>query len=563
MAEPNDAPAPPTGPAGSPPQNRFFGWMRSLGIVRGNGWIGGVCGGIAARLGIDPLIVRGFAVVIAILGGPVFLFYAAAWLLLPDAQDHIHLERLIAGHLEPAVVAIAVIALLSFLPVTQGIWWAGAQFWSEPFWPASVGRTLWSLIVVGLIIALIVWAARTSRFTSRGGEAGRRTASAPPAASGAVPRPDTETTGADAAAAFGAASGVGGTAGNTYSFAAAPPPPAPSAPTTVAGPEDLEAWKRSQVEWKMQHDTWRAQQDADQRIVRQQRSAEIRAQSHALAAQADAARRQRRLANPRTCGAYVGITFGVAILAGAIAAAVASGVASGVVTAGVAGSGAGGSAAAAEYAITIGFAVATLAFGLAIILAGALRRRSGFLSFVSVLLMLTTVLTALPPRGRDLVLGYAQDTGVTDARVFVPIGAYSVYLNPNDQGGTTSETTAHHTTRVIDIEQGIGGVEVYIVRGLTVRVEAIQRRNPGSMTARTLTTAESIGQETTRERMPDGNLRTSISYGNAKNPDVLVRVTQWVGSVNVVYDISRATEDSGNPTSAPSGSATPSVTPAP
>jgi hypothetical protein len=69
-------PTPPqhgTPPHGAPGTNRFFTWMRGLAIVRQNGWIGGVCGGVAARLGIDPIIVRGIAVVVVILGGPALL----------------------------------------------------------------------------------------------------------------------------------------------------------------------------------------------------------------------------------------------------------------------------------------------------------------------------------------------------------------------------------------------------------------------------------------------------------------------------------------------------------
>ncbi|MEP6480047.1 MAG: PspC domain-containing protein, partial [Rhodoglobus sp.] len=70
-------------PAPTSTKERFFEWMRSIGIRREPGWIGGVGSGIATRLGIDPLIVRGIIVVAAILGGPAFLLYAAAWLLLP------------------------------------------------------------------------------------------------------------------------------------------------------------------------------------------------------------------------------------------------------------------------------------------------------------------------------------------------------------------------------------------------------------------------------------------------------------------------------------------------
>ncbi|TAM66635.1 MAG: PspC domain-containing protein [Microbacteriaceae bacterium] len=544
MAERSDNP-----PSDFPP-NRFFTWMRGLGIVRGNGWIGGVCGGIAARLGIDPLIVRGILVVIAVLGGPAFLFYAAAWLLLPDAQNEIHLERLISGRLDPPVVAIAVIALLSFLPVTQGIWWAGAQFWSEPFWPAAIGRTLWSLVVVGLIVAVILWAARSSRWTSRGGGAGTRTASATPPAPGAAFSGTTDAGATDAATTNAARTGAAGTttpgtgatgtatftasaAASTAGTAASREPAPPAAPDPSATQEDLEAWKASQADWKIQYDAWRSTQDAEQRAVRQQRSAEIRAQSQAMAAAANEARRRRRLANPRTSGPYIGITFGVAILAGAIATAVASAATD-----------------VAAYALPVGLASATLVFGLAIMLAGVLRRRSGFLTFVSILLVLATVFTALPPRGRDLVIGSAHDQGVASTRVFVPLGTYSLYLDAN------SGTASPGATRVIDVQQGIGQTQVYIVRGLTVHVEATQQTGGPTFTARTIDQNNTSVQDPTVTHLADGSMQSSISYGDAATPDVIVRVTQWVGSIDVVYDAARTDGIPGAP-----ATPTPSLTP--
>ena len=116
----------------SPPtlttSERFFAWMRSLGIQREKGWIGGVAAGIAVRIGIDPLIVRGILVVIGLLGAPVLLVYAAAWLLLPDADDSIHLERAMKGHFDSSLAAIGVVILLGLLPVAPGLWF-GVSVW--------------------------------------------------------------------------------------------------------------------------------------------------------------------------------------------------------------------------------------------------------------------------------------------------------------------------------------------------------------------------------------------------------------------------------------------------
>src|SRR5690554_7739636 len=90
----------PPSPAGPPPSHPFFQWMRGLGITREPGWLGGVAAGLGTRLGIDPILVRGILVVVALLGAPALLLYAAAWLLLPDLEGRIHLERLIPGHFD-------------------------------------------------------------------------------------------------------------------------------------------------------------------------------------------------------------------------------------------------------------------------------------------------------------------------------------------------------------------------------------------------------------------------------------------------------------------------------
>jgi phage shock protein PspC (stress-responsive transcriptional regulator) len=136
--------------------------MRGLGVVRADGWLGGVCAGIAYRLGIDPLIVRGIVVVAGILGVPVLLLYAAAWALLPDRDGNIHLQRLFEGDFEPPMVAIGVMLLLSLLPWASGFWWAGGPFWDVPAWGEIVGRVVWTLVVIGAVVALIVVAVQRS-----------------------------------------------------------------------------------------------------------------------------------------------------------------------------------------------------------------------------------------------------------------------------------------------------------------------------------------------------------------------------------------------------------------
>ncbi len=117
----------------------FFAWLRRLGVPRRAGWLGGVCAGVGARLGIDPIIVRGIVVVAAVLGAPLVLVYAVAWLLLPDTEGDIHLDRLLRGIVDPAIVGIAVMGFIGLLPMAQG-GWLGWRWWPE--WPTPLPRVL-------------------------------------------------------------------------------------------------------------------------------------------------------------------------------------------------------------------------------------------------------------------------------------------------------------------------------------------------------------------------------------------------------------------------------------
>ena len=71
-----------TTPESTPaPSVPALGFRRS----RGDRWIAGVCGGIAASTGLDPNLVRVLAVLLAVFGHLVGLIaYLAAWALVPE-----------------------------------------------------------------------------------------------------------------------------------------------------------------------------------------------------------------------------------------------------------------------------------------------------------------------------------------------------------------------------------------------------------------------------------------------------------------------------------------------
>lgn len=47
-------------------------------------WIAGVCGGLAAYLGISPDGTRVLWIVLSLFPGPMWLLYVALWIVLPE-----------------------------------------------------------------------------------------------------------------------------------------------------------------------------------------------------------------------------------------------------------------------------------------------------------------------------------------------------------------------------------------------------------------------------------------------------------------------------------------------
>lgn len=409
----------------------FFDWMRGLGVVRSDGWLGGVCAGVANRIGIDPLIVRGIVVVAAILGAPMLLLYAAAWALLPDRENRIHLQRLFDGEFQPAIVGIGVLALLALLPWAPGIWWTNGGFWGSPSLGDVIGRVLWTLIVLALIAGLVVWAVRgnwgrdawgANRGTGAGaGTSASASASTTPAADtsapSAAPGP-----GVWVAAAAGAstvpepASAESGTTPDAPTVPLDNPaldttaePTEPPAPTVGASTQDVADWRARHASWQAEHAQWKARLDEDMRAVKRQRAAEMRAQAAAATAEAAAQRRAFRAANPRVGAAFGWATVGLALVAAAVVSAAwepATGL--------------------TGYGVTAALAAATLVFGVAVLIAGLARRRSGFLIFLGIVLAVATLISGWVPRDRPFVVdgvyfssmsAQLNDAQISDARI--------------------------------------------------------------------------------------------------------------------------------------------------
>ncbi|MCI1935189.1 MAG: PspC domain-containing protein [Bifidobacteriaceae bacterium] len=131
---PAGAQQPPQQPPQPPQGHEFFQSIRHIGLRRGtNRWVGGVCSGVAQRLGWDPLLIRIIWFALCFFGGAGIALYGVAWLLLPDERDgSILVEEVTFGHVTPGFI-------LSILMVVGGVTGSTATI---PF------------IGVGLIIAI-------------------------------------------------------------------------------------------------------------------------------------------------------------------------------------------------------------------------------------------------------------------------------------------------------------------------------------------------------------------------------------------------------------------------
>ncbi|WP_166876105.1 PspC domain-containing protein [Salinibacterium sp. ZJ450] len=317
--QPGPQPQPPyfsQPPPAQPASNRFFAWLRNLDLTRQPGWIGGVAAGIAQRLNIDPLIVRGILVVVGLLGAPVLLLYAAAWMLLPDHTGKIHAEELSRGRFEAPVAGAGLMVLLELLPgANVALPFVGPIF---PWWSVDgnfgdVLRVFWTLAVVGAAVWFAVWLSRRS--------SAQGSATSDPSGPTVVPA----TTDTDPATVpYG--SEVFNSAASTVPFGSASPdaaglvPPIATQPTVPlpnagAAPTDaaeLAAWKEQQERFKQERDQYvRDQRDA-QRAATAARAAEQKRERDARAAAY-----REELDRTRSNPLYSLITIGVALVAGA------------------------------------------------------------------------------------------------------------------------------------------------------------------------------------------------------------------------------------------------------
>ncbi|RKS94366.1 phage shock protein C (PspC) family protein [Microbacterium sp. AG790] len=465
--------------------DRFFSWTAGLGLARSDGWIGGVAAGIAARLRIDPLIVRGILVVVALFGFPVIFLYALAWALLPDLDGRILLRDALRRRFEPAQVGILGLLILGLIPLGPGVVFVGGI----PRWMLSPGLGGWSalsalLVTVGLVItgALLFIIVRAARHSARSASP------APPQqrASAADASPDASA----AATGSGPVAPADPQGTDAAGFAA-------SAPALSSDEDAYAAWREQHAAWKVQDDAWRRQQQDADRAVREQARRERQERATAFAAEAAERRRLRRLSSPRTPLAFVGVAVGVAVIAGT-ATAIAQRDALGAAR---------------------GLFVAAVALGLSMVVAGVLRRRSGFLAFVTVVTLLGAGAATAIPIAQTLHIGSywiavgdasQPDTSASDP--FVQTWGDLVIVAPDNgvDGSVYVEKTSGNTQIMAEPLDGSVRMDIEI----TTRDAAVDRVRltdaDGTSYARL-----SDDPDVTSTRLADGRIRLTTTVGGA------------------------------------------------
>jgi phage shock protein PspC (stress-responsive transcriptional regulator) len=136
-APPAPVSEPPTeAPSSGQGESQAPSWSQGLYRIRQDGLLGGVCAGLAARLGLRPSIVRVAFVAATALGGLGAIVYFALWLALPDVDAAATPVSRLRIVLAVGLAVFGAALLLTWMPMPP----------PELLWPGllvGIGAALW------------------------------------------------------------------------------------------------------------------------------------------------------------------------------------------------------------------------------------------------------------------------------------------------------------------------------------------------------------------------------------------------------------------------------------
>ena len=154
---PQPGPVPGAGGDRTSPLHSFFSSVRRTGLFRSEErWVGGVAGGLARRLGVDPVLVRSVWGLLGLVSGIGLVIYGLAWALLPEERDgRIHVEQALVGDINTGLAGAIVAVITGFGLGKYGIvpsWfvqgWIGSSlggFVVTVFWVGTLLLALWAM----------------------------------------------------------------------------------------------------------------------------------------------------------------------------------------------------------------------------------------------------------------------------------------------------------------------------------------------------------------------------------------------------------------------------------
>ncbi|MGB3413941.1 MAG: PspC domain-containing protein [Microbacteriaceae bacterium] len=470
-------------------QLRFFDWIRSLGIVRQPGWIGGVSAGLAYKFGIDVALMRGILVVLALLGTPALLAYAIAWALLPDTTGKIHLEELLRGNPELPLLGVGLTLLLGLSAFGRGIWpgFFGFNFsFFGGFWSTIASLTVIAGVIVGVYFL--------SRSLGQGG------------------RPPSNYSG-PAAAASGNPWVVGETVtpGTTTTAPQQSPPQHP----VNANADQMAEWRIQQEAWRNEHNAWKEAQSRDREAWNQARRAEAQERRRATMEHHRRMKEAYRLRNPRLPAALIFIILGMALIIGALVSFTIPG----------------------PERIVLGIAVSAAVLALGMVIAALCGRKTASLGFFSFLAILTVVFGSV---FSGLIVGGVPEQVMRTADIRptpyeIPIG--QIYVNMSHLSDNPPDPQNNRLT----IKQNLGQLHLYLPTNTSVEIRI--KQTIGSTKVNAVHSIEGARDwlERDGQTLREGTVSSGFALGEKRyhigdpqNPEFYIVIEQSIG--NIIFE---------------------------